>query len=63
MTTKTASRPSLLDVLRGARSDVREFIDRRIDAAEKRTRTNAKSLFRFARSLTKRLGGAAKRTR
>jgi len=57
MTTKTASRPTLLNVLRGARADVRTFVDRGINAAEKRTRASAKTLFRFARKITKRLGG------
>lgn len=54
MATKTESSPTLLNVLRTARADLRAFVDRGIGRAEKRT----KAVFRFARSLTKRLGGA-----
>jgi hypothetical protein len=60
MPTKTASSettPSFLNILRGARADVRTFVERGINAAEKRTSRTAKALFRFARSVTKRLGG------
>ena len=55
MATKTETTPSLLHVLRTARADLKAFVERGIDLAEKRT----KGAFRFARSLTKRLGGAA----
>ena len=62
-TTKTeTAAPSLLNVLRGARADLKAFVDRRINAAEKKTRTTAKAAFRFARSLADRIGGSAKRS-
>ncbi len=57
MATKTETTPSLLQVLRTARADLKAFVERGIDLAEKGT----KGAFRFARSLTKRLGGASKR--
>ena len=56
MATKTASSPTLLNVLRTARADFKAFVDRGIGRAEKRS----KSVFRFARVLTKRLGGSKK---
>lgn len=56
MATKTETTPTLLHVLRTARADLKAFVDRGIDLAEKRT----KRVFRLARSLTKRIGGAAK---
>ncbi len=53
MTTKTETRiPSLRSVLEAARADLKAVIDRGITFAEKRS----KAVFRFARSLTKRLG-------
>jgi len=55
--TETQTTPSLFNVLRTARADLKAFVDRGINLAEKRT----KSMFRFARSLTKRIGGATKR--
>jgi hypothetical protein len=60
MATKTETVPTLIHVLRTARADFTAFIDRGIDAAEKRTKLRAKSLFRFARVITKRIGGAKK---
>ena len=61
MATKTETAPTLLNVLRTARADFTAFIDRGIDAAEKRTKLSAKNLFKFARSITTRLAGTAKR--
>lgn len=61
MATKTESSPTLLHVLRTARADFKAFVDRGIDAAEKRTKATAKSLFKLARTVTKRFGGVAKR--
>jgi hypothetical protein len=61
MATKTETAPSLLNVLRTARADVTAFVNRGIDAAEKRTRLSAKSLFKFARSITKRLAGTKRK--
>lgn len=64
MATKTASQtPSLLNVLRGVRADLKNAVDRGIDAAEKRTRATAKAAFRFARQVAKRIGGTAKRSK
>jgi hypothetical protein len=56
MATKTETTPTILHVLRTARADLKAFVDRGISRAEKRT----KSMFRFARSLTRRLGGSKK---
>lgn len=53
MATKTETVPSLLHVLRTARADLKAFFDRGINLAEKRT----KSVFKLARSVTRRLGG------
>lgn len=63
MATKTETAPSLLNILRGARADFTAFVDRGIDAAEKRTKLSAKSLFKFARTITKRLAGTSKRSK
>jgi hypothetical protein len=53
MTTKTETRiPSIRTVLEAARADLKAFFDKTITFAEKRS----KAAFRFARSLTKRLG-------
>lgn len=60
MASKTETAPTLLNVLRGARADFTAFIDRGIDAAEKRTKLSAKTLFKLARTITKRLGGKSK---
>lgn len=51
MTTKTATRPSLRHFLEAARADLKAFFDRGISFAEKRS----KAVFRFARSMTKRI--------
>jgi hypothetical protein len=51
MTTKTEARPSLRNIVEAARADLKAFFDRGISRAEKR----AKSVFRFARNLTKRI--------
>jgi hypothetical protein len=63
MASKTETAPTLLSVLRGARADFTAFIDRGIDAAEKRTKLSAKALFRVARTITKRIGGTAKKSK
>jgi len=57
MATKTESVPSLVNVLRTARADVTAFFDRGIDFAEKRSKLLSKSVFKLARTFTKRLAG------
>jgi hypothetical protein len=56
--TETQTVPSLVTVLRTARADLEAFVTRGIDLAEKRT----KAAFRFARALSKRIGGTAKKS-
>lgn len=56
MATKTESQTqtTLLNALQAARTELKALVERGIDLAEKR----AKAVFRYARTLTKRLGGA-----
>lgn len=55
MATKTETQtPTLLNVLSTARAELKALVDRGIDLAERRT----KAVFKLARSLTKRIGGA-----
>jgi len=58
MATKTVSQTqtTVLNAFQGARTELKALVDRGIDLAEKQT----KAMFRFARTLTKRLGGAAR---
>jgi hypothetical protein len=54
MTTKTETQfPTFFHVLEAARAELKTFVERGIDLAEQRS----KAAFRFARNLTKRLGG------
>ncbi len=56
MTTKTETQiPSIKNVLVAVRNDLKAVLERGLDLAEKRT----KAVFRFARSVTKRIGARA----
>jgi hypothetical protein len=61
MATKTVSQTqtTVLNAFQGARAELTALVHRGIDLAEKRS----KAVFRFARTLTKRLGGAARKAR
>lgn len=61
MATKTVSQTqtTVLTAFQGARAELKAFVDRGIDLAEKQT----KAMFRLARTLTKRLGGAARKAK
>jgi hypothetical protein len=61
MATKTVSQTqtTVLNAFQGARAELKALVERGIDLAEKRS----KAMFRLARALTKRLGGAARKTR
>jgi hypothetical protein len=61
MSTKTVSQAqtTVLNAFQGARAELKALVERGIDLAEKRS----KAMFRFARSVTKRLGGAARKAR
>ena len=58
MATKTVeqAQTTILNVFQSARAELHTLVQRGIDLAEKRS----KAMFRFARTLTKRLGGARK---
>lgn len=57
--TVTQAQTTVLNAFQGARAELKSLVDRGIDLAEKRT----KAMFRFARTLTKRLGGAARKAK
>lgn len=60
MASKTESpTPTLLNVLSTARAELKALVERGIDLAEQRS----KRVFRFARGVAKRLGGARKSKR
>lgn len=60
MASKTESQiPTLVNVLKTARAELEALVERGIDLAEQRS----KRVFRFARSVAKRLGGARKSKR
>jgi hypothetical protein len=64
MATKTVTnleqaQTTVLNAFQGARAELKSLVDRGIDLAEKRTR----AMFRYARALTKRLGGAARKAK
>jgi hypothetical protein len=61
MATKTVSQAqtTVLHAFQGARAELKSLVERGIDLAEKRS----KAMFRLARTLTKRLGGAARKAR
>jgi hypothetical protein len=58
MATKTAAQAqtTILNAFQSARTELQALVQRGIDLAEKRS----KAMFRFARTLSKRLGGARK---
>jgi hypothetical protein len=61
MATKTVSQTqtTVLNALQSARAELEALVHRGIDLAEKRS----KAMFRFARTLTKRIGGAARKSK
>jgi hypothetical protein len=50
---------TLVTALKSAREELQAFLQRGINLAEKRS----KAMFRFARALTKRVGGTARKKR
>lgn len=58
MATKTAAQAqtTILNAFQSARAELHTLVQRGIDLAEKRS----KAMFRFARTLSKRIGGARK---
>jgi hypothetical protein len=61
MATKTVeeAQTTILNAWTKTRAELRAFVERGIDLAEKQS----KAAFRFARTLSKRLGGAARKSR